>query len=84
MMSSVQREISTIAYLKWNAGEKMKVRDLVSTLRKDGHSVNFDRGIYRIIATTYKNAKAEGNQGIADCIACCYIKDDGSYAYEKR
>lgn len=84
MMSSIQREISTIAYLKWNKGEKMKVRDLVKVLRKNGHRIGFNRGIYKIIAITHKNARAEGNQGIADCIACCYIKDDGSYAYEKK
>ncbi|MBK5247560.1 MAG: hypothetical protein JJE49_09885 [Peptostreptococcaceae bacterium] len=81
-MSSIQREISNIAYNAWNNGKTYTVSELADELRNHGVTPGNGRGLYRQISTTYACAVEEDNQGIADCIANCFTDDDGNYAWK--
>ena len=83
MMNPEMRAISEIAYRSWNEGKCIKVSDLRAMLNRAGLKPGAGRGLFTQIRCAYNRAVEEGNQGIADCIACCYLKDDGTYAYRR-
>ena len=83
-MSEVQREISIIAYVKWNKGITLKYSELRKELISRGlkPSAN-NRGLGRQIKTAYDCAIQEDNQGIADCIANCFTDEDGKHIWKR-
>lgn len=82
MMNPEMRAISTIAYLNWNGhGRHIRASQLRAMLRKAGLRPGEGRVLFTQIRWAYRRSVEEGNQGIADCIASCYLKDDGTYAY---
>ena len=84
MMNPEMRAISEIAYRSWNEGNQhIKVSELRAMMSRAGLKPGTGRGLFTQIRWAYKRAVEEGNQGIADCIACCYLKDDGTYAYRR-
>lgn len=84
MMNPEMRAISEIACRSWNDGKCIKVSELRVMLSRAGLKPGAGRGLFTQIRCAYKRAVEEGNQGIADCIACCYLKDDGTtYAYRR-
>ena len=80
-MNPEMRAISTIAYLSWNEGRHIRASELRDMLRKEGLRPGDGRGLFTQIRWAYRRSVEEGNQGVADCIASCYLKDDGTYAY---
>lgn len=80
-MNPTMRAICVIAYINWNNGVHVEASDLRAMLLKMGLHPGKGRGLFTQIRFAYKRSVREGNQGIADCIASCYLKDDGSYAY---
>ena len=82
-MNTVQREISEIAYEKWNRGVKVSYSELRKELTLKGLKAGKNnRGLGRQIKTTYDRAVQEKNQGIADCIASCFTNDKGEYFWK--
>lgn len=82
-MNAVMRAITEIAYTVWNNyGRHIKPSELRRIIRtRHGLVAGERRGLFTQIRYAYHYAVEEGNQGIADCIASCFIKENGEYAY---
>lgn len=83
-MSAIQREISNIAYYKWNKGVKLTASELSTELIRRGFTPGKKRGLFSQINSAYKRAKEEKNPGIANCIANCFTLNNGKYAWLKN
>jgi hypothetical protein len=83
-MSEIQREISKIAYDKWNKG----ITVTFSALRKTLLSMRLkpgttDRALGQQIKAAYNHSIEEKNQGIADCIANCFTDENGELFWKR-
>ena len=83
-MTPIQREISNIAYYKWNSGLKMTASELSTELIKRGFTPGEKRGLFMQIYSAYKRCVEEKNQGIADCIVNCFTLNNGKYAWPQK
>lgn len=84
-MNIIQRAISDIAEDRWNRGIRVTYSELREELNSKGlRAGKNNRGLGRQIKTAYDRAIQENNQDKANCIANCYTKDNGEYAWEKK
>ena len=82
-MNPVMRAMTEIAYYVWpRYGRYIKPSELRKIIKtRYGLIAGEGRGLFTQIRYAYKYAIKEGNKGIADCVASCFIKENGEYAY---
>ncbi|MCF0124915.1 MAG: hypothetical protein HUJ68_04040 [Clostridia bacterium] len=81
-MNLVQQAIAEIAYGAAHAGITMKMKDLSNELKKQGVNPGEKRGLFKQVSTTYDQAMAEGNKGVAKNIADVFTDDNGNHYWE--
>ena len=83
MKNDEYRFISVCGYLLANQGISMTFSELRKTMALLGLKPSAtNRGLANQVKATYYEAVNEKNQGMADCIANAFTKDDGGYAWE--